>query len=289
MVRSMSFFLFHISKVVSRPVLASIRPRLYSGNGLLRAVLTKDLVKLNSRPSSSTLVRQFSVKTTSGKAFPRIRRILKFLFIGTGVVFWCIVGLGLGSGNLKVGRHEVSNRSLVTPMMAAIYQFDPKDFSQDFAEGGNHQVMKAITEEVQQKAQAMLLVWSKLKTEKAFLERFGKNVGITGCKVQYVAPSDNNKSKELTTEDSELLTEEKDSSDVHVIDKDTWKVALYIDGSESSGLVTMEFHKVNNDETIWIPVSLLVEVLPSSGVKISDISAPLPNGLTKFTRLFSDQ
>ena len=274
----MSFFLFH-PRVLSLPALASIRSTLKPNNGLFRAVVTK--VCAISRPSSSSVirVRKFSSKT-SGKPSPVTItwRILRFAFIGTGLLFWCIVGLALVTGRVEFH----SQRPVNPAMQAAIFQLDDQEITPSFD--------SEISEEVRDKLNALTVIWSKLKSEEAFLKKFGKNVNITGYKVQYDIPTGkNNKTERGTNEDPELLTEDKHGSNVPKNNRDKWNVTVYIEGSESSGLVTMEFHRVNNNDTFWVPVFLLVETMPSSGVKICEISAPLPNGLTRFSRLFNDQ
>ena len=288
----MSFFLFH-PRITSLRALASIRSSLYPRNGPLRTAVTKTLMKQNScscRPSRSwslRLVRQFSSKT-SGKSSPvsTAWRVLKFVFTGTGVLFWCIIVLGLGTGHLQISSDEVSSDH-DPALMAAIFQLDDKEFTRDFTEKGRPQAMREVSEEVTHKLAALSVVWSKLKSENAFLKKFGKNVNITGYKVQYGSPPEksNNSKDELLTNGG---PEDNFNSNVLKYSRDEWNVTVYIEGSESSGLVTVGFHKVNKNSTIWIPVSLLVETMPSSGVKVCEVSAPLPNGLTKFSRLFRD-
>ena len=283
----MSFSLFR-KRIVPSTALCCIRSRLHPRYGLLRAV-TRQIAKQNSMPLSS-LVRQFSSNTSRSEplAFPRTRRIVKILLIGSGVWFWCLFLYNLWSDRLRIGRQRF--HPLMSPMVAAIFQFDPNDLSEE----SSLEVVRTVMEEIQQKNLAMNLVWRKLKSEEAFLKRFGKNVNVTGYKVQFDSANDYNnnhhKSEAVTSEKwPELMEEGKESSNVRENNRDTWKVSLYIVGSESSGLVTMEFQKVNSDDKIaWIPVHLLFEAFPSSGVKLCDVSAPLPNGVTRFTRLFSD-
>lgn len=267
--------------------------------------MTRVLAKQNYRPYLSTLnqLRQFSsYASEKTSAFRRTRRILKWVLICSGVVFWCFAGglaFVLVRAHLRLGFPKsttggtTGSTSLVDPMTAAIFQLDNKEVDRQVTEEGKHQTMKAIAEEVQQKQHAMMRLWWKLKSEEAFLRKFGKNVTITGTKVQCDIPNDdnnNNKSKVETNKGQDLLTESKDSSNVHESSRDKWRVTRYIDGTESSGLVTVEFYrrKVNNN-SFWVPVSLLVETVPSSGVKVCEISAPLPNGLTRFSRLFGDE
>ena len=96
----------------------------------------------------------------------------------------------------------------------------------------------------------------------------------------------------LTNQLSQSLTDDKGGSDDPINIRDTFKMSLYIDGSEASGLVTMQFKKVTNNKShkaSWVPVELLVETHPNSGVNICHISSPPPNGLTRFRKLFVDQ
>lgn len=273
----MACFLFH-PRVVSLTALTSSRSRfcsnLISKCALTRAIGTK--AKANSRLQFSRWPGTFvSVRTRrlSSKASGRSRifKLLKFLCLAGGLVFWSSIGLRIAL--YAAGRPQMPyfKTPQLSPILAAVYQVD----SEDFAQGGS--VMKEVIEEIRQKSFAIGTVWDKLKNDEAFRRKFGENVLISGYRVNQTDPT------EVETLDSpELLTDDKERN------SDRWKVCLYVDGSKSSGLVAIVFHKVNTDDIKWIPVSLLIETLPSSGVKICDISAPLPNGITKFTRLFND-
>ena len=230
----------------------------------------------------SLQVRSLSSKASGGS---RTFKLLRFLCLAGGFVFWSCATVSFtlyATGRLQLG---LEKRPLVSPLMAAVFQVDPKDF----AEGGS--VMKEKSEEMRQKEFAIKAAWAKLKSEEAFRRKFGENVEVSGYKYNIADPTRATYIHE-TSDDPELLAEDKNRNKVNV-NRDKWKVCLFVDGSKSSGLVTMVFHKVHvntdiPDDMSWVPVSLLVETLPSSGVKICDISAPLPNGITKFTRLFND-
>jgi len=185
--------------------------------------------------------------------------------LATGLVFWA--SIGFRTALYATGGLEINNPQLA-PIYAAVFQVDSKDFAQ----GGS--AMKEVIEEMTLKRFAVGTVWDRLRNDEAFRRKFGENVLICGYKVNQTDPRG--------VDSPELFTDYKERN------SDRWKVCLYVDGSNSSGLVTMVFHKVNTDNIKWIPVSLLIETLPNSGVKISNISAPLPNGISKFTRLFKD-
>lgn len=285
----MACFLFH-PRVVSLTKLTSIRskfgPHLFPKCGLTRAIVTKakDDPKLQfiTRWPASSFV-SVRVRSLSSKASGRSRtyKILRFLFLAGGLVFWsfsAITFMLYATGRLQLGMEKTP---FISPQMAAVFQLDPKDFAK------GERAMEEKSEEMRQKEFAIKAAWAKLKSEEAFRRKFGENVEVSGYKynIHVTDPF-----RVETHDDPELLAEEKDRNNAHV-NKDKWKVCLFVDGAKSSGLVTMVFHKVNTDfpdDLNWIPVSLLVETLPSSGVKICDISAPLPNGITKFTRLFND-
>lgn len=259
----MACFLFH-PRVITLSALTSSRsrfcPNLIPKCALARAIVTKADSRLQTSrwldPIVSVRTRKLSSKASGGS---RILKILKFLCLTTGLVFWISIGLSIafyGTGRLKVHR----NQQLAPVYNAALFEVDAKIFAYWQKQGGS--AMKEVIEEMRVKHLALGAVWEKLWNDGAFQRRFGQNVSISGYKV--------------------LITDDKERS------SDRWKVCLYIDGSNSSGLVTVVFHKANTDNIKWIPVSLLIETLPNSGVKICDISAPLPNGITKFTRLFND-
>lgn len=232
------------------------------------------MTKANSRLKISrwlgTIVsmrtRKLSSKASRGS---RILKLLKFLCLATGLAFWASIGFKIAlyaTGGLKVNNEQLA------PIYAALFQVDSKDFAQ----GGS--AKKEVIEEMALKHVAMWTVWDKLSNDEAFRRKFGEDVLIGGYKVNQTDPN----GADEALDSSELFTDDKERS------SDRWKVCLYIDGCNSSGLVTVVFHKVYTDNIKWIPVSLLIETLPNSGVKICEISAPLPNGITKFTRLFND-
>lgn len=276
----MAFFLFY-PRVVSLTALTSIRSRLYPNlipkYGLRRAIVTntKDNLKLRFTkwPASfASRVRLLSSSKASGRS--RAIKALKFLFVAGGFVFWAWIALSFTL--YTSGRLRLDQLPSDIGYVADVYQLDPK--------GGSDTEEKS--QEIRQKQFAMRLTLSKLKSEEAFRRKFGENVEVYACRYKFNITDPTG--DETPINDPELLTEEKDRNNVHE-NRSKWKVCFFLDGSKSSGLVTMEFHKVNTDMIInWIPVSLLVETLPSSGDKICDISAPLPNGITKFTRLFND-
>ncbi|XP_078361128.1 uncharacterized protein LOC144645423 [Oculina patagonica] len=280
----MACFLFH-PRVVSLTALTSIRSKFCSNlipkYGVTRAIVTK--AKDNSQLQFTRWPASVQVRLLSSKASGRSRtfKVFKYLCLAGGFVFWSCVTVTFtlyATGRLQLGLEKTP---FISPQMATVFQLDPKDL----AEGGN--VMEEKSEEMRQKESAIKAAWAKLKSEEAFRRKFGENVEVSGYKynIHVTEPT-----RAGTSDDPELLAEEKHRNNVHV-NKDKWKVCLFVDGSKSSGLVTMVFHKINTefqDDLNWIPVSLLVETLPSTGVKLCDISAPLPNGITKFTRLFND-
>ena len=272
----MACFLFH-PRVIRLSALTRGRSKFCPSlipKALTRAIVTK--AKANSRLQlsrwpgtfvSSVRIRKLSSKASRGS---RILKILKFFYMATGLIFWTSISLSIAlyaTGKLRINKHNPP----LAPRYAAVFQVDSKVFAQ----GGS--AMKEVMEEMTLKSFAVGTVWDKLRNDEAFKRKFGDNVLISGYKLNQTDPTgvEALDSPELFTDDKERNT-------------DSWKVCFYIDGSNSSGLVTMVFHKVNTDNIKWIPVSLLVETLPNSGVKICDISAPLPNGITKFTRLLSD-
>lgn len=271
----MACFLFH-PRIVSLTALTSSRsrfcPEWVPKCALTRAIVTQAKANLQfSRwPGAfqSVRTRKLSSKT-SGRS--GILKILKFLCLATGLVFWTSIGLRLVLH--ATGRLQVQNPRL-GPRHAAVFQVDSKDFAQ----GGS--AMKEVLEEMRQKTFALGAVWDKLKNDEAFRRQFGENALISGYKIKPTESTDPIGFKTLDSQ--ELFPDDKERN------SDEWKVCFYVDGSNSCGLVTMVFHKLNTDNIKWIPVSLLIETLPNSGVKICDISASLPNGITKFTRLFND-
>ena len=270
----MACFLFH-PRVISLSALTSSRsrfcPKLAPKCALARAIVTKANSRLQISRWPGTCVsvrtRKLSSKASWGS---RLLKILKFLCLATGLGFWASIGFRIVS--YATGKLEVNNPQLA-PIYAAVFQVDSKDFAQ----GGS--AMKEVIEEMTLKRFAIGTVWDKLRNDETFRRKFGENVLISGYKVNQTDPTGTQ-----ALDSSDLFTDDKERN------SDRWKVCLYVDGSNSSGLVTVVFHKVNTDnmKLKWIPVSLLVETLPNSGVKICNISAPLPNGITKFTRLFND-
>lgn len=267
----MACFLFH-SRVICLSALTSSRsrfcPNLVPKCALARAIATKANSRLQISRWPVTFVsvrtRKLSSKASWGS---RLLKILKFLCLATGLGFWASIGYRIVS--YATGKLQVSPQ--LAPIYAAVFQVDSKDFAQ----GGS--AMKEVIEEMTLKRFAMGIVWEKLRNDEAFRRKFGENVLISGYKVNQTDPTGAE-----ALDSSDLFTDDKERN------SDRWKVCLYVDGSNSSGLVTVVFHKVNTNKMKWIPVSLLIETLPNSGVKICDISAPLPNGITKFTRLFND-
>ena len=264
----MACFLFHPRVITLGALTSRFCPNVIPKCALARAIVTKADSRLQTSRwlGTSVRTRKLSSKASAGS---RILKILKFLCLTSGLAFW--VSIGLGTAFYATGRLKFNNQQLA-PIYAALFEVDSKDFAQ----GGS--AMKEVIEEMTLKRLAMGAVWDKLRNDEAFRRKFGENVLISGYKVNRTDPS----GADEALDSSELFTDDKERS------SERWKVCLYIDGSNSSGLVTVVFHKLNTDNMKWIPVSLLIETLPNSGVKICDISAPLPNGITKFTRLFND-
>ena len=271
----MACFLFH-PRVISLSALTSSRsrfcPNLIPKCALARAIMTKanSRLQISTWPGTFVSVRMRELSSKPSRGF-RIVKILKFLCLAGGFVFWASIGFRIAlyaTGGRKI------NNSQLAPIYAAVFQVDSKHFAQ----GGG--ATKEVIDEMTLKRFAIGTVWERIKNDEAFRRNFGENVLISGYRLNQRDPT-----VVEALDSPELFTDGK-------VDKERnsnrWKVCLYVDGSNSSGLVTMVFHKVNTDNIKWIPVSLLIETLPNSGVKICDISAPLPNGITKFTRLFND-
>ena len=274
-------------RIAPLPVLTSLRASHRPSIRPFRAVVTRELTKQNLRPttlSSAVQVRKASSDVAS--KFPTLFQGLKVFFIGSGIWFWCRVCYELYTRRGRQQREFViaaAIRSLYRN--AAIFQFDPKVFLQQ----GNDDNKNELSKELEAKRKAVESLWEKLRSEEDFLRKFGENVNVTGFKVQFP-----NKSEEPNSEDPVISKEEKDEvATGRVTDNGsnsgTWELSLYIDGSKSSGLVTMKFQRVKNKEILWVPVDLQVNAFPNSGVEICHLSSPLPNGLANFTRLFSYQ
>ncbi|XP_032230890.2 uncharacterized protein LOC5506567 [Nematostella vectensis] len=65
----------------------------------------------------------------------------------------------------------------------------------------------------------------------------------------------------------------------------TWTVSCYVEGPKLTGVLQVEFSRVNKD---WVPVSIHLETVQKTGDVICNVSGPLPNGVTRFTRLSND-
>lgn len=275
LIAHMACFLFHPRVIrLSAPLSSRSRfcPHLIPKCALARAKVTKANSKLQILRWPGTLVsvrtRELSTNSSKTSRGSTILKIVKFLFLAGGLVFWTLIGFRIAS--YATGWRKV-NKPQLAPIYTEVFQVDPKDFAQ----GGS--AMKEVIGELTSKQFAIKTLWDRLRNDEAFRRKFGENVLISGYKLIQRDPTG------VEAVDSpELFTVDKESN------SNRWKVCLHVDGSISCGLVTMVFHKVNTDNIKWIPVSLLIETLPSSGVKVCDISAPLPNGITKFTRLFND-
>ena len=213
-----------------------------------------------------SLSRQLSSKAL-GKS--TTWRVLRVLFIATGVAFWAIGGVILvarKTGLMKVLPHPLidSIRSKVFQQrFAAIYQFDPTEFFEQEAQP----LSNARWMDIHFKNEALRIVLQKVHSEDAFVEIFGHPVVSFPCRSHGRVASGNT---ELASGD-------------HTSSEDVWKAWYYLDGPKSSGLLTLEFQKSKNR---WIPVSLQLETIAAHSIEmISNVSAPLPNGLTKFTHL----
>ena len=284
----MACFLFH-PRVASLTALPSIRsrigPDLISKYRLARTIVTK--TKGNSKPLFARwpppLTSVPNVRWVSSKASGRSRTLkaLRVLCLAGGFVFWSSFGVCFvlcATGLLELGyekrtiqsQQDQSLKSHVA--LATLFQLHQD--SDDSSEA--KQLMENKADEYRLKRAAYMSAWAKLKNDEGFRRKFGEKVLAMGYNRQEILLINARDNLEGSEEDSFRK------------DEDRWKVCLFVVGSKLSGLVTIEFHKVTKGEIKWIPVSLLVEEIPRYGIKICDISAPLPNGISKFTRLMND-
>lgn len=115
---------------------------------------------------------------------------------------------------------------------------------------------------------AFMKIWTKLRNEDGVIQRFGKPVMLSGFHVPVQVAQESDQKAEISDQ------KEK-----------PWKASCYVEGPKLSGVLDVEFTWVNKE---WIPVSLHLEGLQKSGDIVCNVSAPLPNGLTRFTRLSND-
>lgn len=263
---------------------ARIFPDLRTKCVLIRTIVTK--TKGNSstllvgwrppwNPKLLSNVKGFSSKSSSIKS--RMLKGFRYLCLAGGVVFWSCVAVSLtlsATGLLTFGIEEETvevkhSNPHMAKHIASMFQLcdDPEDLSDSLA------LMEEKRDEYALKRAAYNSTWKRLSNEEGFRTKFGEEVLVIGYNRQEIS-----------------LIEARDGTEKGNIhrNEDKWKVCVFIVGSKLSGLVTMEFHKVTKGEIKWIPVSLSVEEIPRSGIKICDISAPLPNGVSKFTRFMND-
>lgn len=283
----MAFFLFHtrLARLTGfTGKRARVFPDLMSKYGLVRTVVTKTKGNSNTlligwrppwNPKLLSDVKEFSSKSSSMKS--RILQGFRYFCLAGGVVFWSCVAVSLtlsATGLLTFGiEEETVQLKHTNPQMAkhiaSMFQLydDPEDLLDVTT------LMEDKKDEYALKRAAYNSTWKKLSNEEGFRTKFGDEVLVIGYNRQEVS-----------------LIEARDRTGKENVHKneDRWKVCVFIVGSKVSGLVTMEFHKVTKGEIKWVPVSLSVEEIPRSGIKICDVSAPLPNGVSKFTRFMND-
>ena len=214
-----------------------------------------------------------SYSTQTDKFSSRLWRVLKGILTFTGGVFWVVPVFLYGGYLAGLVQVDVEER-------------DQMHFQQEEAIGGVSEFRngllsfynirkeadkEALSTEVHGKDYAFMKLWTKLRNEEGILKRFGEPVRLSAFHVP----------DKILREVSTGMSETPKSRTAEKL----WKACCYVEGPRLKGLLEVEFSLVNSE---WIPVSLQLEGLQKSGDVICNVSAPLPNGLTRFTRLSND-
>ena len=141
--------------------------------------------------------------------------------------------------------------------------------------------------DIVKKENALDGVWQKLSKEEEIRDIFGHPVFICGYNYKFMneAMDAVKHEKELDGENVERQVEQenkKEEENVEMVDDLVWEAGCYIEGPKKMGVMTVKFEKHREE---WVPVSLELETLERTGHVVSNVSAPLPNGIKNFTRL----
>lgn len=236
-----------------------------------------------------TSVRQFATRTDNLKTTRQnLWKILRILFLVTGGVVWglpAIVYVGYKTGLLKVEVEE-DNESETN------HSLDDRIFSIfDVSKDDEHDTR---AREIGEKSSALMKIWNQLKLEEGIVRKFGDPVDLIGYRgnswIEYIDKHnifslEQHDSNNHNTQDLEILMEKKMDEKKKRNGILEWCVACVVAGPKLTGILELQFSKVNAE---WVPVSLRLEGLQKTGEVICDISGPLPNGVTRFTRLSND-
>lgn len=222
-------------------------------------------------------------------------KILRVLFLVTGGVVWglpAVLYVGYKTGLIKVEVEEDQGESTEHSNRLDERIFSIFDVSKD----DEHETR---AREISEKSSALMKIWNQLKLEEGIARKFGHPVDLIGYKGKtwieiidkhhhiFASEQDTNQpeSNQHDPNDTEVLIEDRMDGNKKKHGIMEWCVACVVAGPKLTGILELQFNKVNTE---WVPVSLRLEGLQKTGEVICDVSGPLPNGVTRFTRLSND-
>ena len=128
-------------------------------------------------------------------------------------------------------------------------------------------------EDLVQKNRALHDLWDRLKKEEAVEDAFGSQSEICGFRLhnwREDTPTDGNADHK-----NEML-------DVYGESGLNWTRSFIVEGPKLVGQLDTTFEFVKD---AWIPTTVKLHPLSRDGTALVDVSAPPPNGVSKFTRL----
>ena len=225
--------------------------------------------------------RQFASETDRlEKTQKNLWKITRILFLITGGLFWTLpvvvyAGYKIGLIKVEVDEDEYDegeNSRLTNDRIFAIF-----DVSKDVDKVSR-------TKEIGEKSTALGKAWDQIRLEEGIVRKFGGPVNLIG----YIGKSWSEyfeKNHHFGSEKFKINLLGEQMNDEKKDESLEWCIVCIVAGPQLTGVLELQFCKVNSE---WIPVSLRLEGLQKTGDIICDVSGPLPNGVTRFTRLAND-
>ncbi|EDO35169.1 predicted protein [Nematostella vectensis] len=215
----------------------------------------------------------------------RLWRILRVLFLVTGGAVWglpALVYFGYLSGFVEIDVREKDESEI---RKSASDEYTNRML--EFFDVAKNLKGEERFKEIGDKHHALTQIWNKLRSEDGVVKKFGKPVELSGYQVRANKVTDQfvfaGGSDDPEIIKDHLVEQEQDT--ISSENGTTWTVSCYVEGSKLTGVLQVEFSRVNKD---WVPVSIHLETVQKTGDVICNVSGPLPNGVTRFTRLSND-
>ena len=141
---------------------------------------------------------------------------------------------------------------------------------------------KHNVEELVQKNTALRDLWDRLRKEESIEEEFGSPSEICGFRLHSWKSNDSTTTANVKDEWSSRSDHDNLNDTLTDENSTKWTRSFIVEGPKLVGQLDTTFELVNDT---WVPTVVKLEGFSRDGNTLVDVSAPPPNGVSRFTRL----